>query len=299
MKAYIEINKNVRCPDDNVLPFIPYFADSAEADTKKLIRKYSGGERTIVDPEVPDSILVQIVEATREKYPEDDVFMAVADAMRLKSSSVQLQERFEAITNDEVKKGPPTFCVRCMVYGCLLHLDPQPITKNVQTSQTCKVENIETCDHMCYKLPRATTSDSVWTADEISNFNFLSVVLPGKFCLISQSIGTKTCKQVFDYAEENPSARNVRENSPTSSTGSGESSSKSNGKRAQPASLKNVKPKGELAMYYTPCHHPEETCDAAHCSCYAGYNTCEKYCQCSKDPCGNRYYGKMLFFTFN
>ncbi|XP_015282077.1 PREDICTED: histone-lysine N-methyltransferase EZH1 [Gekko japonicus] len=114
-----------------------------------------------------------------------------------------------------------------------------------------------------------------WSGAEESLFRVFHGTYFNNFCSIARLLGTKTCKQVFQFAVKeslitklptnellNPSQKKKRKHRYNSST---------------------------QVYNYQPCDHPEHPCDS-NCPCIMTQNFCEKFCQCNPD-CQNRFPG--------
>uniref|UniRef100_A0A674B8R9 Histone-lysine N-methyltransferase EZH2 n=1 Tax=Salmo trutta TaxID=8032 RepID=A0A674B8R9_SALTR len=118
-----------------------------------------------------------------------------------------------------------------------------------------------------------------WSAAEASLFRVLIGTYYDNYCPIARLIGSKTCRQVYDFR--------VKESSIIA--------------RA-PAEDEDTPPLADLCLTpppidgssnhvynYQPCDHPHQPCDSS-CPCVTAQNFCEKFCQCSSE-CQNRFPG--------
>ncbi|XP_004633849.1 histone-lysine N-methyltransferase EZH1 [Octodon degus] len=127
-----------------------------------------------------------------------------------------------------------------------------------------------------------------WTGAEESLFRVFHGTYFNNFCSIARLLGTKTCKQVFQFAVKeslilklpthelmNPSQKKKRKH------------------RLWAAHCRKIQLKKDNSatqVYnYQPCDHPDRPCDST-CPCIMTQNFCEKFCQCNPD-CQNRFPG--------
>ncbi|KAK3515300.1 hypothetical protein QTP70_013476 [Hemibagrus guttatus] len=96
-----------------------------------------------------------------------------------------------------------------------------------------------------------------WSGAEASLFRVLIGTYYDNFCAIARLIGSKTCRQVYEFR--------VKESSIIAHGSSNH------------------------VYNYQPCDHPRQPCDSS-CPCVTAQNFCEKFCQCSSE-CQNRFPG--------
>uniref|UniRef100_F7FN22 [histone H3]-lysine(27) N-trimethyltransferase n=1 Tax=Callithrix jacchus TaxID=9483 RepID=F7FN22_CALJA len=127
-----------------------------------------------------------------------------------------------------------------------------------------------------------------WTGAEESLFRVFHGTYFNNFCSIARLLGTKTCKQVFQFAVKeslilklptdelmNPSQKKKRKHRVWSQ---------------QCPPLFSLLDNSSTQVYnYQPCDHPDRPCDST-CPCIMTQNFCEKFCQCNPD-CQNRFPG--------
>ncbi|MBN3288952.1 EZH1 methyltransferase, partial [Polypterus senegalus] len=117
-----------------------------------------------------------------------------------------------------------------------------------------------------------------WNGAEESLFRVLHGTYFNNFCSIARLIGTKTCKQVYDFA--------VKELLILWAPKQDEGSSPQKKKRKHRQESDNS---SNQVYNYQPCDHPGHLCDSS-CPCVMTQNFCEKFCQCSPE-CQNRFPG--------
>jgi len=131
---------------------------------------------------------------------------------------------------------------------------------------------------------------SVWTNTEQSMFRVLVRVFLHNYCAIAQTLITKTCKQVYDFAQQDRSAmaaaEGLREHTPPKKKKKKKHSQWLN--HCRKTQFKDGG--GSAPVYnYVPCDHPGKACDSE-CPCVQSKYFCEKFCQCSSD-CRERFPG--------
>ncbi|KAG8512872.1 Histone-lysine N-methyltransferase EZH1 [Galemys pyrenaicus] len=160
-----------------------------------------------------------------------------------------------------------------------------------------------------------------WTGAEESLFRVFHGTYFNNFCSIARLLGTKTCKQVFQFAVKeslilklptdelmNPSQKKKRKHRQgldkglfvvgcTLQENSAEERGIGPGERAagvprhgRDLVCSSLLDNSSTQVYnYQPCDHPDRPCDST-CPCIMTQNFCEKFCQCNPD-CQNRFPG--------
>ncbi|KAL9823524.1 LOW QUALITY PROTEIN: histone-lysine N-methyltransferase EZH1 [Geothlypis trichas] len=127
-----------------------------------------------------------------------------------------------------------------------------------------------------------------WTGAEESLFRVFHGTYFNNFCLIARLLGTKTCKQVFQFAVKESLITKLPTNELMNP-----SQKKKRKHRLWAAHCRKIQLKKDNSptqVYnYQPCDHPEHPCDSS-CPCIMTQNFCEKFCQCNPD-CQNRFPG--------
>ncbi|XP_026063678.1 histone-lysine N-methyltransferase EZH1-like isoform X1 [Carassius auratus] len=130
----------------------------------------------------------------------------------------------------------------------------------------------------------ASDSPSRWSGGEESLFRVLHGTYYNNFCSIARLIGTKTCREVYEFAVKEVLIHRV----PLEDGGI--SPQKKKRKHRLWAKIQLKKDNSSNQVYnYQPCDHPEHPCDSS-CSCVMTQNFCEKFCQCDRE-CQNRFPG--------
>ncbi|XP_029428433.1 histone-lysine N-methyltransferase EZH1 isoform X2 [Rhinatrema bivittatum] len=127
-----------------------------------------------------------------------------------------------------------------------------------------------------------------WSGAEESLFRVFHGTYFNNFCSIARLMGTKTCKQVFQFAVKDSLILKVpiKEFMNTAQK-------KKRKHRLWAAHCRKIQLKKDNSanqVYnYQPCDHPDHPCDST-CPCIMTQNFCEKFCQCNPD-CQNRFPG--------
>uniref|UniRef100_A0A8C2DPT9 [histone H3]-lysine(27) N-trimethyltransferase n=1 Tax=Cyprinus carpio TaxID=7962 RepID=A0A8C2DPT9_CYPCA len=126
-------------------------------------------------------------------------------------------------------------------------------------------------------------SPSQWSGAEESLFRVLHGTYYNNFCSIAGLIGTKTCREVYEFAVKEMLIHRV----PLEDGGI--SPQKKKRKHRQDVNTPLSDNSSNQVYNYQPCDHPEHPCDSS-CSCVMTQNFCEKFCQCDRE-CQNRFPG--------
>uniref|UniRef100_A0AAQ5Z3Q7 [histone H3]-lysine(27) N-trimethyltransferase n=1 Tax=Amphiprion ocellaris TaxID=80972 RepID=A0AAQ5Z3Q7_AMPOC len=123
-----------------------------------------------------------------------------------------------------------------------------------------------------------------WSGAEESLFRVLHGTYFNNFCSIARLIGTKNCKEVYEFAVKEVLIHRV----PLEDGGI--SPQKKKRKHRLWAKIQLKKDNSSNQVYnYQPCDHPDHPCDSS-CPCVMTQNFCEKFCQCEHE-CQNRFPG--------
>ncbi|KAK5884608.1 hypothetical protein CesoFtcFv8_018411 [Champsocephalus esox] len=123
-----------------------------------------------------------------------------------------------------------------------------------------------------------------WSGAEESLFRVLHGTYFNNFCSIARLIGTKSCKEVYEFAVQEA----LIHRAPLVDTGIPPQKKKR--KHRLWAKIQLKKDSSSNKVYkYQPCDHPEHPCDST-CPCVMTQNFCEKFCQCEQE-CQNRFPG--------
>uniref|UniRef100_A0AAQ5ZQS5 Histone-lysine N-methyltransferase EZH2 n=1 Tax=Amphiprion ocellaris TaxID=80972 RepID=A0AAQ5ZQS5_AMPOC len=204
------------------------------------------------------------------------------------------------------------FCRRCFKYDCFLH----PFHATPNTYKRKNLENLvdsKPCGIDCYMYLVQKPGDSMfaegnsrcqtpvkmklsgeaeaadWSGAEASLFRVLIGTYYDNYCAIARLIGTKSCRQVYEFRVKESSiiARAPTEDEDTPPR------KKKRKHRLWATHCRKIQLKKDGSsnhVYnYQPCDHPRQPCDSS-CPCVTAQNFCEKFCQCSSE-CQNRFPG--------
>uniref|UniRef100_A0A669EH79 Histone-lysine N-methyltransferase EZH2 n=1 Tax=Oreochromis niloticus TaxID=8128 RepID=A0A669EH79_ORENI len=199
------------------------------------------------------------------------------------------------------------FCRRCFKYDCFLH----PFHATPNTYKRKNLENLvdkTPCGVDCYmdlvqashqgnsrcqtpvKMKLSSEAEAVeWSGAEASLFRVLIGTYYDNYCAIARLIGTKTCRQVYEFRVKESAiiARAPAEDEDTPPR------KKKRKHRLWATHCRKIQLKKDGSsnhVYnYQPCDHPRQPCDSS-CPCVTAQNFCEKFCQCSSE-CQNRFPG--------
>uniref|UniRef100_A0A665VM26 [histone H3]-lysine(27) N-trimethyltransferase n=1 Tax=Echeneis naucrates TaxID=173247 RepID=A0A665VM26_ECHNA len=132
-----------------------------------------------------------------------------------------------------------------------------------------------------------------WSGAEESLFRVLHGTYFNNFCSIARLIGTKNCKEVYEFAVKEVLIHRV----PLEDGGISPQKKKRKHRQdiatycASLMALSSVAPDSSSNQVYNyqPCDHPDHPCDSS-CPCVMTQNFCEKFCQCEHE-CQNRFPG--------
>ncbi|XP_014037147.2 histone-lysine N-methyltransferase EZH2 isoform X2 [Salmo salar] len=129
-----------------------------------------------------------------------------------------------------------------------------------------------------------------WSAAEASLFRVLIGTYYDNYCPIARLIGSKTCRQVYDFRVKESS---IIARAPAEDEDTPPRKKKRKHHRLWATYCRKIQLKKDGSsnhVYnYQPCDHPHQPCDSS-CPCVTAQNFCEKFCQCSSE-CQNRFPG--------
>uniref|UniRef100_A0A3B3XCX5 [histone H3]-lysine(27) N-trimethyltransferase n=1 Tax=Poecilia mexicana TaxID=48701 RepID=A0A3B3XCX5_9TELE len=125
-----------------------------------------------------------------------------------------------------------------------------------------------------------------WSGAEESLFRVLHGTYFNNFCSIARLIGTKNCKQVYEFAVKEVLIHRV----PLVDGGISPQKKKRKHRQVAACYVTVLFNNSSNQVYnYQPCDHPDHPCDSS-CPCVMTQNFCEKFCQCEHE-CQNRFPG--------